>query len=103
MPSSDTQFKPGFSGNPIGRPPRTRAFAAHIRQLTDEGKRLIQFHLDRMDGKFEDEEGRRGESAEWLRRNGWGPMPEANDIGLEDDHGKLAAVLKMDLSKPADE
>ena len=38
MPSSDTQFKPGQSGNPAGRPPgsRNKLSEAYLKALADD-------------------------------------------------------------------
>ena len=42
MPREDTQFKPGQSGNPSGKP---KSFARKIREQTKDGEELVEYAL----------------------------------------------------------
>lgn len=79
-PPAQTQFKPGQSGNPGGRP---KGFAEYIRAETKEGKDLVDFALSVVRG-----EKQRGakqppgllyrlEALKWLGDRGWGKPLQA--------------------------
>jgi hypothetical protein len=88
-------FMPGRSGNQTGRPRGFTGLAAYIKERTNDGRRLVDFALEILDGKPIDMEmvlqskepgGRpsvihcrqtppprlRLEAAQWLADRGWG-------------------------------
>jgi hypothetical protein len=52
MPSKDTQFKPGQSGNRDGRPKRTRELAAKISEMDEVYRQRL--HTIALEGEHKD-------------------------------------------------
>lgn len=96
MPKEDTQFKPGQSGNPLGRP---KGVARQARDLVgNDPARLLQVLLDIAEDKGASRGERRAAAAEYLDR-GWGkaasysPVEDGDPLELGDVERTIADLV----------
>jgi hypothetical protein len=96
MPKEDTQFKPGQSGNPKGRP---KGVAKQARDLVgNDPARLLQVLLSIAEDKGASRSERRAAAAEYLDR-GWGkaasysPVEDGDPLELGDVERAIAEGL----------
>ena len=96
MPKEDTQFKPGQSGNPLGRP---KGVAKQARDLVgNDPARLLQVLLDIAEDKGASRGERRAAAAEYLDR-GWGkaasftPVEDGDPLELGDIERSIADIV----------
>ena len=96
MPSSDTQFKAGISGNPGGRPKKPKEVAARILLATGDAKEMVEFHRGRMNDVSETY-ANRSASCDWLMK--WG-VGEPDPVPADESLGHLIPFGRRDLSPP---
>ncbi len=85
-----TSWRPGQSGNPLGRP---KGFGALIREKTRSGRELVNFALRVMRGKVEGfSSSHRFEAMKWLPDRGWGPI---GPIAVEDESDATNATVSQ--------
>lgn len=93
------RFKPGTSGNPSGRP---KGIMAYTRELTQDGKTLIDFWIDILNGKevhgFKPDLDDMKDAARELANRGFGKAVQHQYIETES-----ANTEEPDLSKLSDE
>ena len=92
---------PGQSLNAGGRP---KGLARRIRELTDDGEELIQYHLACFRNPLEPR-AYRHQSAQWLSDHGHGRAPEVLHVtngDPEDPTNGAPAALRTELLGPAD-
>lgn len=94
----DAQFKPGQSGNQLGRKLETHTLAAYVRSHSLEGTELVDFLLNVMKGTVSPftKIGDRLKAVEMLLERGWGKAPQV--IALEGGENKPT----LDLSSLSD-